>query len=156
MKVPLYSRGLKIFTWLCMTLAPLVLLCTALYLLLSFNEMLFNVYAIIFLVVTTPFPFLIIKLIKSGSLNSSIEISNEGVTLLSKTKICNMKWENIRLVGLTQPVSNSIVFSAKMDHNLLKRYHKFEHLSNNLIVVQNRKGLIEEVRKYWDGPIISK
>ena len=157
MRISLYSRGLKVFVWLCTGFGLCVLLGVALYLLLGTDEELYHVYSVIFFVLGAVLTtFFVIEHVKEDSMNSVVEIDKEGIKLISKKHYFKMKWNSIRLVGLTEPLGKSILFSDRADHRLLNTYITYKQLSASLIVIQNRKGLLEEVRKHWSGVIINE
>lgn len=155
MKIPMYTRGMKTFVWGGMLLTPLICIGLSLYILLNHTTPIEIVLAALLIIFSVVFsPFAIYKIVKDGQMNSMIEITDEGIALISKKKRCKMRWENIKMVGLSQPTRNSIILSTYPNLSLLNTVIRYEHLSDNLIVVQKRTGLVEEIKQHWHGTII--
>lgn len=86
MRIALYSRGLKLFVWLCFGFGLCVLLGVALYLLLSSDEAIFHAFSVFFCLTSIIMIVLIIILNKDGSMNSEITIDMEGIKLTYKKR----------------------------------------------------------------------
>lgn len=113
------------------------------------------------LYITVIIAFLIPLLIdiKTGVITSTIKINKYGITFESRNIKYYIDWEDVKLVGASQyglKIFKRVVFSTAFDTNLLKVNLQPSSMSNKLIFVYNRKGLLKELRKYWRGTIVGE
>lgn len=105
------------------------------------------------------FVYIDIKEIGAGTLTSSVEITDKGIAYQSRLHQYFMPWDTVRLIGFHRAgfkFNRNLIFSAYYDSTELGKRHGYKDYSDNLIVLENRKGLVDEVRKYWNGTIIGE
>ena len=90
---------------------------------------------------------------------SKFIIDKNGVNVLFRRKIYFIEWKHIRMVAASKlglgKATVIILFSTKHDPKLLDIIPNHHWLSNQFVYTQNRKGLILEIKKHWDGDIIN-
>ena len=103
---------------------------------------------------------LLIANIVSGTFSDKVEINQSGVHLKRKKNTYHMEWKHINMIAVSEyglgKASKRVVFSSKYNKDILRLVYPYSSLSNNLLFLVNRKGLIKEIEKYYKGEIINK
>lgn len=89
-----------------------------------------------------------------------VEINENGVYFFLRKKSLHMSWNSIKMIAVSKygvvKSNKRIIFSSKYDRDIFRLIYPYSALSNKLLFLQNRKGLIKEIEKYWDKEIINK
>jgi hypothetical protein len=114
------------------------------------QNLMFVGFAVVYIIIIT---LIFTSEQKRSLFGSFVDITDEGVTFISRKKALRIMWDHIKYVGITESGNlRYVVFSKNsgftsdvLDHNNLT--------SREYIIVKNRKGLIEVIRRYWEGEI---
>lgn len=155
MKIPLYKKSTVILTY---SMVAILIIGFAIGAIFTYRA---AVKIDFYLSITGIIIFLIAICtdIKAGTMSSTIEINENGITYESKTKKYHIKWEDIQFAGVTKYGIKSrrrIFFSTNFSVHLIKANLQPSLMSNQLIFVFNREGLLKQIRKYWDGTIVGE
>jgi hypothetical protein len=149
MIVPFYKKSTKITIYVLYIIWPLLVLSGAIWRIVESDYILSTLLLILFLILVPA----MIKDLKNGTMESKAIIDEKGITVESKKKKFSMQWIDMNLVGYG---INVIIFSRKFDKRVFKLNLRFEHMSNDMVYLMRRPGLIDEIKKYWKGPIIGE
>lgn len=96
-----------------------------------------------------------------GTYSYKFYIDNRGVKFGKRGQIFELKWEDIKAIGLTRNKYADInknsffYFDGRECNENLYRYEELDVKQYNYkyFGVQYRKNIADEIRKYWDEPI---
>lgn len=154
MKIPVYTNFMRAFLVIAFILDPVIFLWSGIWTWIEYGLIVFSIISLILFVL---FLYLVIKEIKAGTLASTVEINQKGICYESKLHQYFIPWETVQLIGFHRAgfkFNRNLIFSAYYDLTELGKRHGYKDYSDNLIVLENRKGLVDEVRKHWNGTII--
>jgi len=119
--------------------------------------------ALILILIVVAVTFLVIK---RGDYSGYFEMDELGLSFQTPWMLAQMPWDTVRYITIhDRPMINFIGFFAegfdrrpKMQN---KKYSTFWLIDLNLIddtfiFVEYREGMIEEIRRYWQGEIINE
>lgn len=92
----------------------------------------------------------------AGMYTHEFVINNEGVGYIKKNQRYFLKWDEIRYIHLPRNISGKVSRIAMLCFNsggYVSRIRNIVRYDKTFFGVQYRKEIIDEVKKYWEGPI---
>lgn len=159
MKITMYKTGFKVFLYSLMSVGCLYFLASSLFMIINNTTTIEIVLGAISAFFCIFIAFTIIREARTGWLSGVIEISGSGVTAKAGTKQCHIDWSDVIMAGFIDYGFKSIrlfIFVRKYRPLLFKNFPRSTKISDDLILVQNRKGLADAVKTYWSGVVVNE
>ena len=99
---------------------------------------------------------------RNGLFSGIIEIDEKGITYTDKRRVYSYLWDEIMIIGFTKPGKymgikddNRALVISKKDINI-SYINMLGRVTKEILVFQNRKGVTEEIKKYWKDEILNE
>ena len=156
-----FSKQRKAFNIIPYTLLAVFVIASSVFIIIEITKGKYNllVYYIMFVIVVL---ISIIVDTRNGLFSGTIEISETGITYTDNRRSYSYFWDDIMIIGFTKlgkymriKDDNRALVISKIDIDI-SYINMHGRVIKEILVFQNRTGVIKEIKKYWKGEILNE